>query len=55
MSVTFNIDVLSIRINCFWFPRFSGVNITTSFSGSNRNFLKLLFHMFPYKAFKSII
>ena len=32
----------------FWFPRLSSVTIATSLSGSTPDFLKLLFHMFPY-------
>ena len=43
----------------FWFLRLSGVAIATSLSGSTRDFLKLSFHMFPYKeilkVFKSIV
>ena len=43
----------------FWFPRLSVVTTATSLSGSTRDFLKLLFHMFPYnkilKVFKSKI
>ena len=43
----------------FWFTRLSGVTTAMSLSGSTRDFLKLLFHMFPYneisKVFKSKI
>ena len=58
-SVTFNINLWSIKKSYFWFPRVSGVTIATSLSGSTRHFLKLSFHMFPYneilKVFKSKI
>ena len=33
----------------FLFPRLSGVTIATILSGSPRSFLKLSFHMFPYR------
>ena len=32
-----------------WFLRLSGVTIAMSLSGNTREFLKLSFHMFPYK------
>ena len=32
----------------FWSPGLSGVTIATSLSGSTRDFLKLLFNVFPY-------
>ena len=57
--VTFNINLWSIKQNYFWFPELCSVTIATSLSGSTRNFLKLLFHMFPYneilKVYKSKI
>ena len=57
--VTFNINLCSIKKGYFWFPRLSGVTMATSLSVSNRDFLKLSFHMFPYneilKVFKSKI
>ena len=46
--VTFNIDLWSIKKSYFLFPKFFGVTITTSFSGSTTDFQKLSFHMFPY-------
>ena len=46
--VTFNINLCSIKKSYFWFPRLSGITMTTSLSGSTRDFLKLSFHMFPY-------
>ena len=43
----------------FLFTRLAGVTTATSLSGSTQDFLKLLFHMFPYneisKVFKSKI
>ena len=57
--VTFNISLWNIRKRYFWFPKLSGVTISTSLSGSTRDFLKISFHMFPYneilKVFKSKI
>ena len=57
--VTFNINLCSIRKSYFWFPGLSRVTMVTSLSGSTQDFLKLLFHMFPYneilKVFKSKI
>ena len=47
--VTFNINLFSIIKSYFWFPRLSGVTIAMSLSGGARDFLKLSFHMFPYK------
>ena len=38
----------------FWFPRLSGVTIATSLSGNAPDFLKLSFHMFPYKEFLKV-
>ena len=55
----FNINLCSIKKSYFWFPKLAGVTMAMCFSGSTRNFLKLLFHMFPYneivKVFKSKI
>ena len=34
--------------NYFWFPKMSGVTIATSLLRSTRDFLNLLFHMFPF-------
>ena len=48
-----NINLWSIKINYFWLPRMPGVTTATSFFKSTRDFLNLLFHMFPYnKIFK---
>ena len=47
--MTFNINLCSIKQSYFWFPKLSSVTITTSLSGSTLFFLKLSFHMFPYK------
>ena len=46
--VTFNINLWNIKESYFWFPRLSGVTITTSLSGNTGYFPKLSFHMFPY-------
>ena len=55
--VTFNINLWSIKKGYLWLSRLSGVTKATSFSGSTRDFLKLLFHIFPgnenLKVFKS--
>ena len=48
----FNINLCRIK-RYLWFPRLSGVTMATSLSGSTRDFLKLSFHMFPYKLKKS--
>ena len=42
--MTFNINLWSIKESYVWFPRLSGVTIAMS----TRDFLKLLFHVFPY-------
>ena len=47
--VTSNVSLWSIEKKYFWFPGLSGVTIATGLSGSTRDFLKLSFHMFPYK------
>ena len=47
--VTFDTNLWCIKNSYFWFPRLSGVTIATSLSESTRDFLKLSFHMFPYK------
>ena len=46
--MTFNINLCSIEKSYFWFPKLSSVTMATSLSGSTGDFLKLLFHMFPY-------
>ena len=56
--VTSNIS-MEHQKSYFWFTKLSGVTIATSLSGSTRDFLKLLFHIFAYneisKVFKSKI
>ena len=39
----------------FWFSKLSGVTIATSLSKSTRDFLKLSFHMFPYKEISIVL
>ena len=46
--MTFSINLWNIKKSYFWLFGLSGVTIETSLSGSVRDFLKLLFHMFPY-------
>ena len=46
--MTFNINLYGIKKKLFLVPRLSGVTMETSLSGDTRDFLKLLFHMFPY-------
>ena len=58
--VTFNINLWNIRNSYVYLPRLCGVTIAMGLLRSNRNFLKLLFHMFPltkyiFKVFKSKI
>ena len=38
-----------------WFPNLSDVNIAMSLSRSTRDFLKLLFHMFPYSEILKVL
>ena len=47
--VTFSINLWSIKKKYYlWFSKLRVVTIATSLSESTRDFLKLLFHMFPY-------
>ena len=45
---TFNIDLWGIKKSYFWLSRLSSVTMATSLSRGTQDFLKLLFHMFPY-------
>ena len=49
--VTFDFNLWSIKKSYFWFIGLSGVIIATSLSWSTRDFLKVLFHIFPYNEF----
>ena len=53
--VTFNVNLCSIKESYFWFPMMSGGTMATSLSGSTRDFLKLLFHRFPYNEILKVL
>ena len=47
--VTFNINhIYGASKSYIWFPSLSSVTIGTNLSGDIGDFLKLLFHLFPY-------